>query len=190
MKTTNWQTKALALFISAAALWLATACTNADPTYYPIDYPEGGLRIVSSDTCEIEVPLVPSPEFADLPESIRQRIQDDPDAAYYSMVSIIRTRREARNIRLAPEFKRIRDIFYANEDKVRKHPYYSGGFVEALSTSDGVPTDRIIVVIRLDHMVDLRTIPPEDQIPSCIAGVPVHMVVGRFVANSVEAGIQ
>ena len=32
MKTTNWQTKALTLFIAAVALWLATACGNADST--------------------------------------------------------------------------------------------------------------------------------------------------------------
>ena len=32
MKTTNWQTKALTLFIAAVALWLTTACGNVDPT--------------------------------------------------------------------------------------------------------------------------------------------------------------
>ncbi len=194
MKTTNWQAKVLTLFIAAAALWLATACTNADPTYYPINYPEGGLRIVSSEPCEIEVPLIPSQEFADLPESIRQRIQDDPDVAYYSMVSIIRTRREARDTRLAPEYKRIWNAYYAYQDKLRGYPYHSVVQLGSLRTWDGVPTDRTVVEIHLEHMVDLRTIPMEGRIPNCIGGVPVHIVVGNHAANSYaspdEAGIQ
>ena len=35
MKTINWQTKALTLFIAAAALWLIAACTNADTDNEP-----------------------------------------------------------------------------------------------------------------------------------------------------------
>ena len=192
MKTTNWQTKALTLFIAAVAFCLTAACGSADTTYYP--YPEGGLRIVSSDTCEIEVPLAPSQEFADLPERMRQRMENDPNFAYTSMNLDIKTRRESRYTRLGPEFRRIWNGFYAYEDKLRRYPYYSLVFVEELSTWDGVPTDRTVVEIHLEHMVDLRTIPSEYWIPSCIAGVPVHIVVGNHLiysdASPDEAGIQ
>ena len=40
MKTTNWQTKALTLFIAATALWLTTACDNAAPTIEVQPIPE------------------------------------------------------------------------------------------------------------------------------------------------------
>ena len=113
MKTINWQTKALTLFIAAVAFCLTAACGSADTTYYP--YPEGGLRIVSSDTCEIELPLAPSQEFADLPERMRQRMENDPNFAYTSMNLDIKTRRESRYTRLGPEFRRIWNGFYAYE---------------------------------------------------------------------------
>ena len=46
MKTHNWQTKALTLFIAVAALWLATACTE-----------DSGLRIITPSAPYESCPL-------------------------------------------------------------------------------------------------------------------------------------
>ena len=84
MKTTNWQTKALTLFIAAVALCLATACANE----YPIEYPNDGLRITSSDSwdpCENEKPLKPSREFVELAN------QQDPIQSSYPTDDYLRT---------------------------------------------------------------------------------------------------
>ena len=180
MKTTNWQTKALTLFIAAAALWLTAACGNNDTTNFPIHYPEGGIRITSTEPCEMEVPLVPSQEFANLPEHLSQRIENDPDVVYNSMVSIIRTRRVARAARLAPEFKRIGDGIAEYVHKLNGDPYIGSVEQWSLTTSDGVPTDRIIVEVHFYYLQDLSKALLEDRIPSCIAGVPVHIIVGEY----------
>ncbi len=50
MKTTNWQAKALTLFIAALALWLTAACTeNSDAPIYESDVPvhhvKGGAKM-------------------------------------------------------------------------------------------------------------------------------------------------
>ena len=121
-------------------------------------------------------------------------MENDPNFAYRSMYPSIKTRRDARSTRLAPEFKRIWNAYYAYQDKLRGYPYRSGVQLGSLRTWDGVPTDRMVVEIHLEHMVDLRTIPMEGWIPNCIGGVPVHIVVGNHAANSDaspdEAGIQ
>ena len=55
MKTTNWQTKALTLFIAAAALCLTTACKSLQVE-----------RIIPFGSCVNDAALTPSAEFLDL----------------------------------------------------------------------------------------------------------------------------
>ena len=175
MKTINWQTKALTLFIAAAALWLATACTKE----YPITYPSDGLRIISAEPCEIDVPLVPSPEF------IRLREREDPDNEKFPTWDSFRSlpgyyeAQDERSKRIKSEVQRIDDVLETYRDRLRRYPYFGGSLVGLHFTWDGALTDRFIVEVYLDHLVDPRTVPPEDRIPGCIAGVPVHIVVGR-----------
>ena len=179
MKTTNWQTKALTLFIAAVALCLATACT----TYYPIDYPYYGIRVISSEPCEIDVPLVPSQEFVELVEREGTYTEGFPSwdlvrslPGYWDAVAM---RRE----RLAPEELRIGTILETYEGQLQKYPHYWGTYIKSLSAWNGVLTDGMVVVVNLDHIVDPRTVPPEDRIPDCIAGVPVHIVIGQSFGN-------
>ena len=177
MKTHNWQTKALTLFIAVAALWLTSACGDTYHTVHP--YPVDGLRIVSSDPCEIDVPLVPSQEFVKLAD---RWMQPGDDISYQALIKLSRhwASASAREFRLAPEFERIWAVLRTYLDRFYRYPYYSHASVEALNTWDDTPTDKLVVVVELAHLVDLRTIPLEDQIPGCIAGVPVHIVVGDW----------
>ena len=171
MKTINWQTKALTLFIAAAiALWLTTACT----TYYPINYPVDGIRIISSEPCDIDVPLVPSQEYVELEEKLNQ-LGDEAD--YMALQEIREGAYKAWYARLEPEFKRIVDVLRTFKDLFMKYPYFEEAMVEGMRTWDGTPTDKLVVVVYITHLVDPRTVPPEDRIPGCIAGVPVHYLV-------------
>ena len=170
MKTINWQTKALTLFIAAAALWLATACT----TYYPINYPVDGIRVISSEPCDIDVPLVPSQEYVELEEKLNQ-LGDEAD--YMALQEIREGAYKAWYARLEPEFKRIVDVLRTFKDLFMKYPYFEEAIVEGMRTWDGTPTDKLVVVVYITHLVDPRTVPPEDRIPGCIAGVPVHYLV-------------
>ena len=170
MKTTNWQTKALTLFIAAAALSLATACT----THYPIIYPVDGIRIISSEPCEIDVPLVPSQEYVELEEQLKQ-LGDDVD--YMALREIREGAYEARYARLELEYKRILDVLRTYKDLFMKYPYFDLAAVEGMRTWDGQLTDKLVVVVYVAHLVDPRTVSPEDRIPDCIAGVPVHHLV-------------
>ena len=171
MKTHNWQIKALTLFIAAAiALWLTTACT----TYYPINYPVDGIRVISSEPCDIDVPLVPSQEYVELEEKLNQ-LGDEAD--YMALQEIREGAYKARYARLEPEYKRIVDVLRTFKDLFMKYPYFEEAMVEGMRTWDGTPTDKLVVVVYITHLVDPRTVPPEDRIPGCIAGVPVHYLV-------------
>ena len=182
--TTNWQLKALTLLAAAVAICLTTACT----TYYPAYYPEDGIRIVSSEPCAIEVPLIPSQEFVELAR--KQEMGTDSGLEYVPTFWEVLAMENARNKRLAPEFKRINDGLQPYYDQFYRLPFYELATVEALNTWDGAPTDKLVVVVYLDHLVDLRTVPPEDRIPNCIARVPVHIIVGKVIPTVEEAGIQ
>ena len=150
---------------------------------------------MSSDTCEIEVTLAPSQEFADLPERMRQRMENDPNFAYRSMYPSIKTRRDARSTRLAPEFKRIWNAYYAYQDKLRGYPYRSGVQCR-VTVGHGMVCPRTEWLSRSTSSIwwTCAQFQSEGWIPNCIGGVPVHIVVGNHAANSDaspdEAGIQ
>ena len=178
MKTQNWQTKALTLFIAAVALSLATACT----TYYPIEYPMQGLLIISSEPCEIDVPPVPSPEFIRLAELEDPSNQRFPTWDFLRSLPGYKESREARSKRIKSEVQRIEDVLRTYQDQLKKHPHYRGSLVGLNETWNRGLTDSFVVEVYLHHLVDPRTVPAEDRIPGCIAGVPVHIVVGQMLA--------
>ena len=167
MKTINWQTKALTLFMAAAAFWLATACAKE----YPIEYPRDGLRVISSEPCEIDEPLTPSREF------IRLADEQDPIKNSYPTDAHLRTlpgydeAMGAWDERIGPERKRIDEVLETYRECLQRYPYYRGSFVDLRFTWNGILTDRIVVEVHLHHLVDPRTVPPQDRIPGCIAGV-------------------
>ena len=181
MKTTNWQTKALTLFIAVLALWLATACDSGYLTPYPYHY--DGIRIMSSEPCDIDVPLGPSMEFIQQAETWDQRIRNERRTDDLRKLPQYVAAEETRRERLAPELKRIWQALQTYPKRLREYPYYHTSLVEELNAWNGLPTDKIVVVVYLDQFVDPRTVPAENQLPSCIAGVPVHIVVGKIFAT-------
>ena len=183
MNTRNWQIKILILCMAAIALCLTAACGDEYLTLYP--YPDGGLRIVSSEPCEIDVPLIPSIEFIKLAE---KWTQPGDDISYEALkeFSGYRASVRAREKRLSPEFKRIRDALEPRKYQIQEFPYYIGSDVEALNTRDGTPTDKLVVVVHLEHLVDMRTVRPEALIPGCIAGVPVHIILGNLEERGIS----
>ena len=173
MKIHNWQTKALTLFIAAAALWLATACTKE----YPLAYPEGGLRIISSEPCEDSAPLVPSIEFVELAEEEAPASMRFPTGEQLEELPGYDDALDARFNRIEARKERVKQALDEYQDRLHKNPYYVVSDVYTESVLDDVATDRLIVEIHLEHLVDRRTVPPEDRIPGCIGGVPVYILV-------------
>ena len=174
MKIHNWQTKALTLFIAAVALWLATACAKE----YPGSYPRDGLQIISSEPCEDDAPLVPAIEFVQLAEReappgvkfpTKDQLKELP--GYEDALDAWKKRMDSRTERVKQALEEHRDRLQQNEYFRTSHVYVQGGLGDVL-------TDSLIVRIYLDHWEDLRTVPPEDRIPACIGGVPVHIFVG------------
>ena len=186
MNTRNWQIKMLTLCMAAFALCLTVACGDEYLTDYP--YPDEGLRIVSLEPCEIDVPLIPSIEFIKLAE---KWMQPGDDISYEALreLSGYRASVRAREKRLSPEFKRIRDALQPQKYQIYEFPYYSWSDVEALNTWDGTPTDKLVVVVHLSHLVDMRTVRPEALIPGCIAGVPVHIIFGQLSERVFEYSV-
>ena len=183
MQTHNQYMNIIAIVIAAACLSLAAACTKE----YPIEYPIDGLRIISSDSrepCENEKPLKPSQEF------IRLADEQDPIEMSYPTEAYLRTLpgfdevQDAWQKRIGSEFRRVEGVLETYRERLERYPHYDWSYPVPLFHRGETPlTDAIIVEVYLDHLVDPRTVPPEDRIPRCIAGVPVHIVVGAKFAT-------
>ena len=163
MKTHNWQTKALTLFIAIAAFWLATACTE-----------DSGLRIITpSAPCGDyygEHRLIPSVEFQHFPGGL-EAIQDGRvDYQDWSRAAI------ARNQRLRSQYERGQAILdkyrylYRKNSYTRADGHAFGWGIGSLNTETGLPTDHDIINVRVD--VHPRTL--EHRIPECLDGFPVR----------------
>ena len=192
MKTTNWQTKALTLFIAAVALWVATACNSEGRYQHPYQI------ITPSAPCGPDVPLTPSIEFITLegarvpeeyeewllaaqnPRSIFIEDEEDRKTFIHNVAAM------ARAERLEPEMERIRAARDKYRDRISKQ-YLSnvpdeGGYIHgvgviAIYTEDGEVTDKTVILIDVTEYVDQGTLPPEDRIPECMEGIEVHFRV-------------
>ena len=181
MKHHNSQTKALTLCIAALALFLATACTKE----YPIEYPPEGFRIISSDSCENDAPLRPSREFVQLANEQTPIKTSYPTDEYLRNLPGYDEARDAWDERIGREIERVEEVLDTYKERLERYPYYYYAYAashyawpEGYYFWDGPYTDGVFVEIHLRHLVDPRTVPPEDRMPSCIAGVPVHILVG------------
>ena len=180
MKTHTWQTKALTLFIAAlAVLWLATACTE-----------DSGIRIITpAAPCGPDIPLTPSIEYitlegARVPEGWERYLEAAKNPLLISVEDpvdrerfILSMRMTARAERLRPETDRIRAILDKYDNLISKHDFFTGGYagsgwVRAISTEEGLLTDKQVIVIRVN--IHPRKLPPEERIPECLDGIPVH----------------
>ena len=140
---------------------------------------------MSLEPCEIDVPLIPSIEYIKLAEKWAEP-GDDISYEALSKFSQFHSSTRAREKRLAPEFKGIPDALEPQLFLEGVFPYLIRSDVEALNTPDGTPTDKLVVVVHLEHLVDLRTVWPKALIPGCIAGVPVHIIVGNLEQRGIS----
>ena len=170
MKTTNWQTKALTLFIAAVALWFATAC-EGNPTVPKVITP-------SAPCGDNYGPLVPSRELQHLSgrdDWVEGRIssQDWNQAVM------------ARNERLRPEEDRVRAILDKNLDLIRRHRFHHpdgngwvrGWGVKPIQTETELMTDKHAIFLYVSEYVDQSRFPPDERIPECMDGIPVHFEI-------------
>ncbi len=178
MQTHNRYMHIIAIVIAAACLCLATACTKE----YPINYPSDGLSIISPEPCENEKPLKPSREFVQLANQQDPIQTSYPTDAYLTALPGYDEAMDAWDERLGPERERIEEVLETYRDRLERYPYYRGSFPNLQFFWDGILTDRFVVEVHVDHLVDPRTVPPEDRIPGCIAGVPVHIIVHQRLA--------
>ena len=183
--TTNWYIQLLTLTVAAACLWLATACGKD----YSIEYPSNGLRIISSERCENDALLVPSREFVQLANEQAPIKTSYPTDEYLRTLPGYDEASDAQTERIGRELKRVEEVLDTYRERLERYPYYYGAHAashyawpDGHYSWDGPQTDGVFVQVYLDHLVDPRTVPPEDRIPGCIAGVPVHIVVGGIFA--------
>ena len=185
MKTTNWQTKALTLFIAIAALWLTTACVE--------EY-TGPEIITPSAPCGPEVPLTPSKEYftwegAKVSSEYEKMLEaaknprllgiEDPEGRERFIHGM---RMAARDERLKPEKERIDTILFKYRDRIRWQWLHQGGHVHGIAiagieNANGELTDKLVIEITVTEYVDQSTLLPEARIPECMDGVEVHFRV-------------
>ena len=166
MKTNNWQTKALTLFIAVVvALWLATACDDAGTD-------ENAINYEYFDNYEYDG------SNASLPRITPSGPCGYEDKATSSeMNPIIRTEMRLGRDSVVTERYRIRKILDKYEDMIFRHSTVHGWSIGELRYKNGERIDQIFIEIEVENYFDLSTLPPEDQIPECLEGVPVHFVI-------------
>ena len=175
MKTINWQTKALTLFIAAAALWLATACK-----------PWQVERIIPSGSCVNDAALTPSAEFLDLYERWKDEQGLDENTSMEDLAKLpgYWDARNARFARIGPKYEHIvKKIQAEYTERIMRHPFYRGHVFWYLEGERGWLTDTVVLEIDVHKVVSPYRFPPGDRIPECIDGTPVIYFLNRTWAT-------
>ena len=153
MKTTNWQTKALTLFIAAVALWLTAACGNGDAPIYESDVPVY-KRIMPISPCPDDINEDPGME--------------NPSALPYEE-------------RLPYAEMVLEEHVIPRLDREGGPPWFSvdASRIKGRSLGDVVRSWDDEVIIRIAYFgtdAQLSQVPPENRIPHCFMGVPIHIL--------------
>ncbi len=168
MKTTNWQTKALTLFIAALALWLAAACAH--------EY-TGREIITPSAPCGLDAPLEPSKEF--------QQFVGLEHVYYFLRTDRKNRATRWRAERLKPETERIQAILDNFRDQIERSsngyinnqiPQYS---IVDIENDKGLLTDKQAIHISVYEKLGQSRLHHEYGIPECIEGIEVHLRVRK-----------
>ncbi len=160
MKTTNWQAKALTLFIAVAALWLATACDgNADISS------EASLTQITTETLPVAT-SEPSVGCTQETPGLRSRLNTTKEEYQeHQEKSLMATR---THIKFAPLFWRQPNTYDVSE--------------EFLRDAKGGRTDEWGIIIWVTEKVDQSTLPHDDRIPGYLDGVPIQIEVAKAAA--------
>ena len=162
MNTGNWQIKMLTLCMTAFTLCLTAACGDAGPEIITPSAPCG------DDDYETLTPSLELREFG----SIEHLYDGSMSETVWNDAAV------ARWERLAPERERVENILAKYTDRIWKLPGVYSSRVSALRTENGLATDKYVINISVHEHIDWSTVLPEDRIPDCLEGVPVHFEKG------------
>ena len=163
MKTTNWQTKALTLFIAAtAALWLTAACANTDtdkeapPTQVATETPTQA----ATDTPTVEAPTQ----------------QDGCTHGIPGLRSWLNTTEEEYVESLPGAWWLASFVPDKYEDLFWRQPNVYDVSMGQLRDDQGELTQTWGIMVWVTEKVDQNTLPPEDRIPESLDDVQIRIV--------------
>ena len=155
--TTNWYIQLLTLTVAAACLWLATACTeNSDAPIYEGDVPVY-KRIMPLDPCPNDINEYPSGEN-------QPALSDGARLPYAQKVM---------EEHLIPILDKEGGPIWQMVTPYRIRDWPS---IAVFDEWEGVV---IIEGVFYSDDVQLSQLPPENRIPHCIEGVPVHFITNQ-----------
>ena len=157
MKTTNWQTKALTLFIAAVALWLATACDNADSTTESPPSPA-----VTATSTQAPIAATPTPQVGCTHETPELTSRLNTSEAEYQ--ELIDHRRSVSTVQ-----RKYQELFWRQPNVHDVNP----GF---LRDGKGGWTDEWGITVWVTEKVDQSSLPPGFQIPDTLDNVPIQII--------------
>ncbi len=168
MKTTNWQTKALTLFIAAVALWLTVACGNVDT----------GNEVPTTEEATEAPSVEPTKEpTAETPEPSVGCTHGTP-----GLRSVLNTPEDEYWVGLHGHAWSSRDVRDKYEDLFWRQPNVYDVSISQLGDGKGGWTDTWGITVWVTEKVDQTTLPLEDRIPATLKGdhfeedVPIQIV--------------
>ena len=170
MKTHDWQTKALTLFIAAAALWLATACGNVDktneapPTQEATETPTQAATVtLTKEATGTPTVATPIPQVGCTHETPGLRswlntteeeyVESLPGAWWFPLF--------------------VRDKY---EDLFWRQPNVYDVSMGQLRDNQGELTQTWGITVWVTEKVDQNTLPPEDRIPDILDDIQIRIL--------------
>ncbi len=171
MKTHNWQTKALTLFIAAAALWLTVACGNADPNNETPSTQEATAAPLSEEVTEAPTVEPTETPTAETPEPTVGCTHETP-----GLRSWLNTTEEEYVESLPGAWWYPVFVFDKYKDLFWRQPNVYDVSTGQLRDNQGELTETWGVMVWVTERVDQNTLPPEDRIPDTLDDIPIRIV--------------
>ncbi len=170
MKTTNWQTKALALFIAAIALWLTAACGNADTDS---ESPPAPKTTKASTKVATELPTEASTKVPTVATPMQQGGCTHETPGLRSVLNTAEDEYWQGRTGHAGLSRNVRDKY---EDILWRQPNVYDVTVNQLLDDKGGWTKHWGITVWVTEKVDQSTLPPEDRIPDILDNVPIQIL--------------
>ncbi len=162
MKTTNWQTIALTLFIAAAALWLTTACTSAGPTNVAPTTQEA-TEFPTQKPTQTSTVATPTPQVGCTHETPGLR-------------SWLNTTEEEYVESLPGDTYAPRFVLNKYEDLFWRQPNVYDVSIGQLLDDQGEVTKTWAITVWVTEKVEQATLPPEDRIPDILDTIRIRIL--------------
>ena len=170
MKTHNWQTKALTLFIAVAALWLTAACTNADTAS---DSPPA---LETAETSIQEATEAPTEESTQTPTVATPTPQVGCTHETPGLRSWLNTTEEEYVESLPGAWWFPLFVFDEYKDLFWRQPNVYDVSTGQLRDNQGELTQTWGVMVWVTEKVDQTTLPPEDRIPATLDDIQIRIL--------------